>query len=39
VKREFGGESVKPRGLHWFWWLVAVAIIGSFLLVFLRYSN
>ena len=36
VKTEFGKEGVKPRGLHWFWWLVALAIIVSFLFVFLR---
>jgi len=29
VKEEFGGEKASPvpRGLHWFWWLVGVAIL------------
>ena len=36
VKREFGGEfegqGPMPRGLHWFWWLVGVALLAGFLL-------
>ncbi len=27
VKREFGGEGAMPRGVHWFWWVVAVALV------------
>ncbi len=27
VKREFGGEKIKPRGIHWVWWLVAVLLV------------
>jgi hypothetical protein len=27
VKKEFGGESPIPKGLHWFWWLVGVLLI------------
>ena len=29
VKREFGGEkkSPVPRGIHWFWWIIAVLIL------------
>ena len=29
VKEEFGGEKASPvpRGFHWFWWLVGVAIL------------
>lgn len=30
VKREFGGGEVKPRGLHWAWWLVAIFLLGVF---------
>ena len=26
VKREFGGQKVMPRGIHWFWWVVALAV-------------
>ncbi len=31
VKREFSGEQIKPRGLHWAWWLVAVLLLLVFL--------
>ncbi len=27
TKREFGGRTPKPRGIAWFWWLVAVVIL------------
>lgn len=31
VKEEFGGEGrleqIKPRGLHWLWWLVGVLLL------------
>ncbi len=28
VKREFGGESkVRPHGIAWLWWLVAVGLL------------
>ena len=36
VKREFGSEPLKPRGIGWFWWAVAVAVIGSMLWFWLR---
>lgn len=32
VKNEFGGK-VKPRGLHWFWWLVALLLLIGVVLV------
>jgi len=35
VKREFKGEKPLPRGIHWFWWLVALLLIGLVLLWFL----
>ena len=35
VKREFKGEKPVPRGIHWFWWLVALLLIGLVLLWFL----
>ena len=31
VKREFSGEKIKPRGVHWGWWLVAVFLLGALL--------
>lgn len=36
VQHEFGGKSPKPRGLNWFWWLVAVLLLVAFVLVYLR---
>ena len=30
VKREFEGGEVRPRGLHWAWWLVAVLLLAVF---------
>ena len=35
VKREFDGE-VKPRGLHWFWWLVALLLLVGIVLVLIK---
>jgi RNA polymerase subunit RPABC4/transcription elongation factor Spt4 len=36
VQREFGAKSPVPRGIHWFWWLVALALVAAFLLYWLR---
>jgi zinc-ribbon domain len=36
VKREFGGKSVVPRGLHWFWWVVALVVAALLLTFWLR---
>ena len=36
VKREFGAKKPLPRGVHWFWWLVGIALAASFLLLWLR---
>ena len=33
VKNEFGSSRVKPRGLHWFWWLVALLLLIAVVLV------
>jgi len=30
VQREFGAKKAVPRGLHWFWWIVAVALVIGF---------
>ncbi len=27
TKREFGGEKPVPRGIHWFWWLIALLLL------------
>jgi hypothetical protein len=31
VEREFGGNKPVPRGIHWFWWLVALLLVIGFL--------
>ena len=36
VKREFGGTQLKPRGLHWLWWLVAAFLVAAFFILFSR---
>ena len=36
VKREFELERSKPRGVHWFWWLVAAALVLALLFLWLR---
>jgi hypothetical protein len=36
VKREFGGrKNPKPHGIHWFWWIVAILLVGAFVLGYL----
>jgi uncharacterized membrane protein YvbJ len=35
VKREFEKEPAVPRGIHWFWWLVAILILAAFVIAFL----
>jgi uncharacterized membrane protein YvbJ len=35
VKKEFGKGPV-PRGIKWYWWLVAVILVAAFLLFCLR---
>ena len=31
VKREFGGgKNPKPRGIPWFWWVVAILLVAAF---------
>jgi len=29
TKREFGGGSAHPRGLPWYWWLVALGLVAG----------
>lgn len=36
LKEEFDSGRAKPRGLHWLWWLTALLLILTFLLLFLR---
>jgi hypothetical protein len=35
VKREFGGDSPRPRGISWLWWGTAVALLVIGLLLYL----
>ncbi|SVB75002.1 uncharacterized protein METZ01_LOCUS227856 [marine metagenome] len=34
VEREFGEEkpSVKPQGLHWFWWLIGLGLLAALIM-------
>ena len=36
VKREFGDKSAVPRGVHWFWWVIAIVVAVAFLSFWLR---
>jgi hypothetical protein len=35
AKEEFGSSQAKPRGISWFWWLIALlaAVLVSFALL------
>jgi len=35
VKDEFGGH-VKPRGIHWLWWLTSLLLVVLFLFFWFR---
>ena len=36
VQREFGNKSPVPRGIHWFWWVVALLLLLTFLFFWSR---
>lgn len=36
VHREFGDKRPVPRGIHWFWWVVAILVLGAFLVFWFR---
>jgi hypothetical protein len=36
VKKEFGGQSPKPRGISWFWWVIGILVLAAVLMVLLR---
>jgi hypothetical protein len=36
VKSEFGGQGEAPRGMRWFWWLIALVLLSAFLLIWLK---
>jgi len=36
IQREFHPDRLKPRGMKWFWWCVAGAVLIAFLALILR---
>ncbi len=36
VREEFGGKKVKPRNLHWVWWITALVLALLFLFCFFQ---
>jgi hypothetical protein len=36
VEREFGARKPVPRGIHWFWWLIALLLLAAFVAVWVR---
>jgi hypothetical protein len=36
VKREFGTNDPRPRGISWIWWVTAVLLVVAGLLLWLR---
>ncbi len=31
VRQEFGKEGPRPRGVRWFWWVIAIVVAGLLL--------
>jgi RNA polymerase subunit RPABC4/transcription elongation factor Spt4 len=36
VQAEFGAARVRPRGIHWVWWLTALLLVLLFLFYYLH---
>jgi uncharacterized membrane protein YvbJ len=36
VEQEFGSKKPVPRGMHWFWWVVAIILVAVFLAFWFR---
>ena len=37
VRNEFSSErDIKPRGLHWVWWMTGIALLAAMLIWLLR---
>ena len=36
VKEEFGTGRAKPRGIGWFWWVVALLVAALLIFLFIR---
>lgn len=38
VENEFSEKKkLVPRGLHWFWWIVAIAVVVAFIFLWFRF--
>ena len=35
VKHEFGGQSPVPRGIQWYWWVIALVVLAAVLALWL----
>jgi len=36
VREEFGAARVKPHGMSWFWWVVALFVVALLVFLWLR---
>jgi hypothetical protein len=36
TKREFGTRNPVPRGLHWWWWIIGIFLLGALLFMWFR---
>ena len=36
VQREFGGKKPIPRGIRWYWWVLALVLAAALLAMWLR---
>jgi hypothetical protein len=36
VKREFGEQSPVPRGVRWYWWIIALVLAAAFIAFWVR---
>ena len=36
IKEEFGKPGPRPRGIAWYWWFVAIALVAIFLIAWFR---
>ena len=36
VKEEFGKEGPMPKGIRWYWWLIAIALLAGIVALGLR---
>jgi uncharacterized membrane protein YvbJ len=37
VEREFGKKKVVPRGINWFWWVVAIGVVLIFVIGLVKW--